>query len=531
MTQHRKRHTARQRTADLTVVALVAAAFGPYTPIPGVRTEQLAVIAVCGVGLLLAGQTMWWVPAAAAVVGGLLLSQAAIAVAASIGSAAPAIGYAPIGFTAGLDNLLLPLAVLITGHVLTVGDVDRARLVRVAGTVLVAALCVNAGLAYLTLTQAVDLTPALSRFWSSANPGAVTTASRAAEMGRYSGIFNQPAEAGVMYSIGLIMAAILLRRRPVLLAVTGVALTIGGLLTASKIFLLVGLPVALWQGLRAATWPGRAGIVAAVFAVFAVFDYQASQPDSPIGGVLLDDWLNPGDRGGSLVSLYSANRFGEQSTLADAAGLVLDHAPWFGFGVSGIAVAYDSSWVEALVMVGMFGVAVQALIMIVFVGCWLHARRIADPMTVRLGGGLLLVVLIGSLGLPTLTANRVTTVVWLLVWLLLIHPATRCDAATPMRDVPADLPLPGAVSVAGPGGRRTAATPVLAAANARPGPAPVGSGRPRPAVAVPSLPWPRRAQRAASPTPVERQPGPGGPGWVWRSTVDCRPYDRTTRSA
>jgi hypothetical protein len=285
-------------------------------------------------------------------------------------------------------------------------------------------------------------------------------------MGRFSGIFNQPAEAGVMYAIGLILAVNFFRHRPMWLLATGAVLTIGGLLTASKIFLLVGLPIALWQVWRASTWRGRAWAGLVICAVVAFVQHQTSQDGdrSRIGGELLGVWLAPGDSGDSLVSLYSAGRFGENSTLADAAMIVLGESPWFGFGAKGIAIAYDSSWVEALVMAGLFGVAIHALILATLAWCWLRSRRSVAPTTARLGGGLLLIVAIGSLGLPTLTANRVATVVWLLICLLLIRPAATNDPAA----------AAGAGSGGGPADR--------AAVDAAPGPVPTGPAAPRAAV-------------------------------------------------
>ncbi|MEV6813766.1 hypothetical protein [Micromonospora sp. NPDC051296] len=363
---------------------------------------------------------------------GLLATYTTIAAASAIGSTGQLSGHGQVGWLAGLDNLFLPLIVLTAGYLLAVDvDVDRHRLVRVAAATLVAALVANAAVAYLSLMASPGAYDDLLSLWWTGDTG-VSTAERAATMGRHSGIFNQPAEAGIMYSVGLVAAVCVLRRRPVLLAAAGVAIAVGGLLTASKIFLLVGLPLAAWQTWVGSSWRTRAGSVLAVAAVFALYGHQARQPDTQIGGSLLDAWLNPGDRQGSILSYYSASRFGENSTLADAADVVLAHAPWFGFGLGGVRIPYDSSWVEALVMAGIVGVALQAAIFAALVWCWLDARRRIDPAVARFGAGLLVIVTAGSLGLPTLTSNRVTTVVWLLVALLLVSPpAPRWRAVPP----------------------------------------------------------------------------------------------------
>ncbi|QOC92726.1 hypothetical protein [Micromonospora craniellae] len=432
MPTHRRRIYPGQRAADCAVVLLVAASFGPYV-VSGVRTEQLAVCAVAGIAFLVRARRLPSAPAPVVALAALLVAYPAVAAVASVGDAHLSTGLRTVGFWAGLDNLLLPAIILAAGYLIVSGDVDRLRLVRFAAGTLVTILAANAILAYAMLMDPGAYDHVLTAWWSG-DTGTVTTAERAATMGRYSGIFNQPAEAGVMYSVGLVAAVFMLRRRPVLLAAAGVLLTIGGLLTASKIFLLVGLPVAVWQTWAGSPWRTRVGAALAVTGVLAVFDHQARRPDSPIGGMLLDAWLAPGEQSGSLLSLYSARRFGENSTLADAAGIVFTHSPWIGFGMDGLRIAYDSAWVEALVMAGLIGVVAQTAILTMLVVLWWRSRRWADRAVVRFGAGLLVVVVVGSLGLPTTTVNRVSTVVWLLVALLLVArpaPPTPAPATAP----------------------------------------------------------------------------------------------------
>ncbi|MEU5550471.1 hypothetical protein ABZ738_11925 [Micromonospora sp. NPDC047793] len=446
MPSHRRRIKPGQRSADSAVVVLVAASFGPYV-VSGVRTEQLAVCVVAVLAFLARARRLPTAPGPVVALAALLVAYPVVAAVASIGDAHLSTGMRTVGFWAGLDNLLLPAIVLAAGYLIVSGDVDRLRLLRFAAGTLVTVLAANAILAYAMLMDPGAYDHILTAWWSG-DAGTVTTAERAATMGRYSGVFNQPAEAGVMYSLGLVAAVFLLRRRPVPLAAAGVLLTIGGLLTASKIFLLVGLPVAIWQTWAGSPWRTRVGAALAVGGVLAVFDHQARRPDSPIGGMLLDAWLTPGEQSGSLLSLYSARRFGENSTLADAAGIVFTHSPWTGFGMDGLRVAYDSVWVEALVMAGVLGVVAQSAILTMLVVLWWRSRRRTDRAVVRFGAGLLVVVVVGSLGLPTTTVNRVATVVWLLVALLLVtRPPT-----------PAPTPAPPAASMPAPvaaGPRRT----------------------------------------------------------------------------
>ena len=426
---------------------LILSTFGPYLG-SGVRTEQITVVVIAGLALLARAHLLAAIPPSVALLAALTVTYVALAALASLGDPTASTGYQPVGLWSGLDNLLLPVVVLVAGYLIATEAADRTRLIRVAATTLVVLLALNTVIAYLTLLGPSPLDELLPHWWNST--GQTSTAERAATMGRYSGIFNQPAEAGVMYSLGLIAAVYLLRHRPLRLAAIGVTLTIGGLLTASKIFLLVGLPVALWQTWRGSSWRSRLGSVLALAGVLVVFDYQAREPDSPIGGVLLSAWFNPQGRSGSLLSFYTASRLGENSTLADVVNLVFDHSPWFGFGLGGIRIAYDSSWVEALVMAGVFGLLMQAAIMAAVVVCWMRTRRWAEPAAVRFGAGLVMVVVAGSLGLSTLTSNRITTVVWLLIVLLLVRPPAAphqpdpaSTAAPPTATRPAPTPYRG----------------------------------------------------------------------------------------
>ncbi|MDG9675554.1 hypothetical protein [Micromonospora sp. DH14] len=432
MPTHKRTLSAQQRSSDMGVLLLVIAAFGPYV-VSGVRTEQLAVFAIAGIALLARARQLSATPLAA-----LLAGYVSFAAVAAIGPAEQLSGHGAVGFWAGLDNLALPLAALTAGSLIAAGQVDRARLIRIVAGALLILLAANSVASYVSLMNPGQYDHVLSMWWSGASE--ITTAERAATMGRYSGIFNQPAEAGVMYSIGIVAAAYLLRRRLILFATAGVTLTLGGLLTASKVFLLVGLPIALWQTWAGSTWRTRTGTVIAVAGVLAAFDYQTRQSGSPIGGVLLGTWLHPGERSQSLLSLYTAGRFGEQSVLADIASIVLKYSPFAGFGLDGMRVPYDSTWVEALVMAGVIGLVLQALIIAVLVWSWLRVRRWADPAAVRFGAGLVAIVVAGSTGLTVTTGNRIATVVWLLVALLLVAPPARSlrVAAPP----PAEAPIP-----------------------------------------------------------------------------------------
>ena len=89
-------------------------------------------------------------------------------------------------------------------------------------------------------------------------------AANAASDGRYTGIFNQPAEAGIAYGVALLLLTWLARTRewkPFPVTCAAALVITGGVLTVSKVFLLCAAPVAGLTVLR-----GRARIRVAVTA-------------------------------------------------------------------------------------------------------------------------------------------------------------------------------------------------------------------------------------------------------------------------
>lgn len=393
------------------------AAFGPYVGLPGVRTEQVAVYTLCGLGLAFFCWLHLRPPVAGVVVCTLLALQVGLA---AFGAWSPPSGLPAFvrgDLTAGVDNLLLPLAVIALAWMAAGSGRHVHRVLEAAAATLVVLACGNAVLA--TASIGGDLVGFLGAFWSD-GPASGSVAARAAELGRYSGIFNQPAEAGQMYSMALLAALWLFRVRPARLAVAAVVITVGGILTVSKIFLLVGLPVAAWQILAVST--GRQRRLAATAAVLAAGFGAARLGWLPTwaGTDYLLRLVDGGDRG--AVDLYTAGRLGGQSTLRSVAESVLASSPWFGFGASGLTVAYDNGWVEALVVAGLFGAATYTAVLAVLAAAWWRRRTVVDKAWSRFSGGLVLVLVGASMGLPALTANRVATVSWLLVTLLLLCP-------------------------------------------------------------------------------------------------------------
>lgn len=406
----------KKRRGLMVVTVLVAAAFGPYVA-AGVRTEQALVYGVAVVVLLL---TLGRIrpPSALGAVFAAWFLYAALAL---IGAVAPpfnASGYVPGDPVAGLDNAFLPLAVMVVvSALIALGGSPRALLGR-AAAMLVLFTCINAGAALAQLRTGAEFP-----LWYGGAVGEDSVSVLAAQLGRYSGLINQPAEAGIIYSIAGFCALYRFGARPFILAATMVLIVVGGVLTVSKVFLLGGLPLIALALLRQRH--GRAGRIAAL----AMVTLGAA---AGISAGYLPQWrgldfalrLLPGASNEDALTLFTASRYqsGGGGTLAGVTDAVLS-GPWaFGFGAGGLVVPYDSAWVEALVVVGTAGVALQAFVLAVLARAW----KGAPPSGERTLFGYVLVLLAGaSIGLPALTANRVATVVWLILSLVLFACACR----------------------------------------------------------------------------------------------------------
>lgn len=385
------------------MVTTVLAAFGPYVWF-GIRTEQAGVYGVLLLAVVAAptlrrtsvrGPAPWWLL-------GLWATYIAVTAASSIGILGTPPRWRQGELMAGLDNVVLPLAVMLLVW-LTV-EPRRAQQMLSLVTRLVAVAMAGNGLLAMVMTQ-VDLSGILRPFWSSST--GMTTAEAAAGLGRLSGLFNHPAEAGAAYGLAGVCAWYAWQHRPTRFYGVLVPIVVGGLLTVSKIFVLGALPLVLWLVWRSRQKSSRLTLIfVSVCAVAGVLGSGLAARWS--GFSYLQGILSPDDK--DALAFFTAGRVGDDSTLLTVIREVTHINPLFGVGAEGLAVPYDNGWVEAYVTAGMIGVLAYTGALVCL---WRSARDDLDPRR-RL---LLLVVTVlaagGSMGVPVLTANRVATLFWL----------------------------------------------------------------------------------------------------------------------
>lgn len=398
------------------IVAMVLSLFGPYL-VGGVRTDQVIIYGLAAVVIPLRLPFIH--------LGGalrFLLPWAALILFSLFGVVFPSKANAPWdmgGRFAGLDNLLLPLAAMLTVWCV-VTPASAEDLLRKVGKVIVWGLSLNAVIAIFDTRY--DLSGYLRPFWATAE-ATTSVAARAEDLGRVSGIINQPSSAGLAYSLAGLLAVYLYRDRPRKLYVALSLISIGGMLTVSKVFILIGVPLILLYMWKSRSGNGKAGMLFAT-AVLVVGVIQSGLLEVWDGANYLARLVAPPEHK-SLIGFYTAGRWAEDSPMLDVIFSAVEFSPLVGVGAGGWDVPYDSAWTEVVVVAGLLGVACLALVL---AGFFRLAKQTTDPSRRRFTLFLAWLLLPASFGVPALTTNRVGAMVWIVVALLVL--AKQCDHHT-----------------------------------------------------------------------------------------------------
>lgn len=395
------------RKPILVVGAMVVAAFGPYL-VGSIRTEQAAVY----------GFFILTIPAILTAFnpkGGLrfFVPWALLVVTATLGVVAPfnSMPYRTGSLLAGYDNILSPLVIMLVVWTLVPAQQARGLLVLVSKIVAVA-MALN-GLIALVATM-VDLSSILRPFWGSGST-IETVAERAGTLGRSTGIFNQPAEAGALYGLAGAAAVFAWKDRPFFLTSILPLIVVGGLISVSKIFVLGGMPIIalywFWVSLK-----GR-NLIPFLGAILILVALMQSKIMAEWSGLsYLQRLFNTDEQ--NLLGLYGAGRFDEGSTFFQVVGSALSLSPLAGVGAAGWQVAYDGAIAEFLIIGGVLGLG---LVFVVYISIFSLSLSPNIDIHLRIFAFLVsLSVAAASLGFSPLTANRVATINWILIALLVL---------------------------------------------------------------------------------------------------------------
>lgn len=408
------RHPASFGWSQTLACLYIVAAFGPYLT-GGVRTEQVAIYTGClltvfiavGVRRVVPMERMWFVCL-------LWLCLFLASITSWVGSGRVG-NVDSVAVVASVDNLLLPLALIVSLLLVWRRPTPPIPGQGMLGAVLVVLLLGLSLNTMVALAQAVGVSPSWGDVFLPQPSGGSTVASRAAAMGRYSGIFNQPVEAGLAYSLGVLALIHLVSRHQLRwlgASVVGVLIVIGGLLPVSKVFVLGGLPLAvlylIWE-------TGAAGIRTSVRVVVVA---GASVAVALLIWVVHgDQWRGAGRLGrlvvadsehGDLLRFYTAGRFGVEGHVLSDGGSVLSSSPVLGFGL-GHGLVVDNAYLEMLALAGVIGLIIYSGVLIALL------MLIVSRWRGSVGRFLVVVLLLivgGGMGSPVLTMNRTGTLLW-----------------------------------------------------------------------------------------------------------------------
>lgn len=431
---------AKFRRAQVIIFLLLISVFGPYLlPNIGVRIEHIVIYTLL-IGFILK-LIMDKKQSLSSVLWSLLFLWGASVLWISVVTIFLKQYSSTFRAFAALENLLQPIALMIViGVVLShISSQGRLQLLINAIQWMIVLLILNTLISIATIY--FDTWPLVNWFVRE-DMGGSSVWLKAASMGRYSGIFDQPAEAGIAYSVSLLGWVYLTVGRYRLTwrqCIAGIMLIMGGLLSVSKIFILGGLPIALGYAVWLAGYRYLArtvtlflGIIVGVLVMVKRWEW--------LGWNFLMRLFNIqqfSDEG--LLYLYTAGRFGgKESTVKQMFEETWNSAFLHGFGL-GTFSSLDNGYLEFFYQGGIIALLLYGIIL-----CVIGFAAFQASFN-RLKEGKLLIVLwiiiVGAgLGAPVFTSNRSSILLWviLIIALHVIQPtlSRQKKASLPPQDDP-----------------------------------------------------------------------------------------------
>lgn len=248
----------------------------------------------------------------------------------------------------------------------------------------------------------------IQRYWF-ANKYELSTAIAAAGNGRFLGIFNQPLELGFYTGLGFIfICGRSISNSRLLNSFAFVLLAIGGMISVSKVFLVLGLGLGLFafifirkNTLTTLIWPALFGvfliaILPIAFSNWAGYDYINRFFD-------VENYNN-------IIEFGTAGRFGSETTdVMSNFAEVWRFAPIFGFGLGSIR-RLDNGFLEFFYQGGLVSLALYLWLMFqVFLK--LSRTNSANP-DIKIAIVFLVYIFLSSIGAPVLTMWAAVLPIW-----------------------------------------------------------------------------------------------------------------------
>jgi hypothetical protein len=309
---------------------------------------------------------------------------------------------------AALDNYTLPVAALLAFHLLAtrlVNVFDLTKLFKLLNIFVFFNVLVSI-LAYLGYIS----NSYFQLFWSpTSESSSMSVALLAIQNARYSGIFNQPAEAGILYLISMLASCYLYAKKEYKLWLSSFFLLVslvGGAISGSKITLFIGAAASI--GFMIINKNLKLLVVTLISACTMFFF------TSGLFGIGSTQYSSAISLQGNLLYLLTSGRWGQAGTQTTLVYQVLEFSPLFGLGLSNFGSNADSEVLRLLGTSGFFGLL--AFVSGQFLLYQIIRVNISNlPVEKRLFVILYFSIIAGSFGLPVLSANKVGTILCLIL--------------------------------------------------------------------------------------------------------------------
>ena len=229
---------------------------------------------------------------------------------------------------------------------------------------------------------------------------------KASGLGRFCGLINQPLEAGFSYGLALLgITHSYYFKRSKFSIVLGLIILVGGVLTVSKSFILLSLPL----------------FICCMFFVFTrsrflYFCISLIVISTLLFSVLKEYWLGfqylqayvDYAIAKDVVDFLTAGRFGGESTdVTDLFSLVTYKSPLLGFGL-GSTELMDNGYLEFYYQGGILALLGYLLFFIIYICNTFRVLRQKETFEVAFYYLLIVLIVLASVGGPVITVNYVS---------------------------------------------------------------------------------------------------------------------------
>lgn len=241
----------------------------------------------------------------------------------------------------------------------------------------------------------------------------VTSAELNLTAGKFSGVFNQTFLVGFIYSFGLLAWAYIYKnenshKTRLKKIILFIFIAIGGVMSFSKIFLVIGMPLFLFFiGLKRFLYISF--FVFLSFLIILYFNNELFQIIRDYEGMKYVYRLI--SFSGNFLDVFTSGRFSDDSLIIPGIIYTLSTNTFFGFGYGSIETS-DFSFYEIISLGGMINLLAYSLLLIFMI---LPIFFLKSTKDIYFYSFFILLSFMSSIAAPIFTANRISIIIWYVV--------------------------------------------------------------------------------------------------------------------